>query len=575
MNIKPIYWGNYLTYLPLNAIINKKYAGVGGTTAEINSKRNSIIIMPGVRGIINKTTTESSLFQVKNLYGIYGGHNNIEDIQAYLNSKIEYKKIIMTGSLKSISILLELVKTNPSLYKFNILVDECDSIIDDGSWRTDLALCYDLIDIWKKNKGTASVMSATGTEFLVNPYVKHLQRYEVQSKDNYFKFPVKLIQAKVAGDSFIAYIRESKSETKKFIAYNSIDGHFNLIEKLNLNTDNTTILCSERSKTKAGKFFSTEKNTKEYNFLTSAYFRALDIDEEGEVIIISDSHSPQTNLTIQDIIQAAARLRTKITKLTIIMTTSTKTYTQSRTIEEMTQSLVEAAAKIVGGIEVLDSLEMPTESLTSHPLVRKNIEDKWVINWAAIEKELKYMYSDNLYQSNINKVLEILKEYGYDIELEVIEEVEQPKPLKTTWQEKVEKVLDKIMVGDHLILPQYMDEVTTLISRAINIIGVDKVRESKSKSELDSLVTISQQYRIKAEIGLALARGFKGKTYITAKEAKEKMKKMFDLLGYKQTPKASLLREFFNDVKEEVKRINGITEKVWTIGSPKYTISKN
>ena len=60
------YLSDVITELPSNCLFNKGITGCGGTTLEIESKRNSLILVPTINLVINKTAA------YKNLIGVYG-----------------------------------------------------------------------------------------------------------------------------------------------------------------------------------------------------------------------------------------------------------------------------------------------------------------------------------------------------------------------------------------------------------------------------------------------------------------------------------------------------------------------
>ena len=70
--------------LPSNVLLNKGVTGCGGTYVELNSKRNSIILVPTIELAKNKEKDDYLV--------VYG---KVEDykIVNYLNSDIKYKRL--------------------------------------------------------------------------------------------------------------------------------------------------------------------------------------------------------------------------------------------------------------------------------------------------------------------------------------------------------------------------------------------------------------------------------------------------------------------------------------------------
>lgn len=58
--------------LPSKCLFNKGITGCGGTTLEIEAKRDSIILVPNINLVLNKT------FAYPNLIGVYGETSKVE-----------------------------------------------------------------------------------------------------------------------------------------------------------------------------------------------------------------------------------------------------------------------------------------------------------------------------------------------------------------------------------------------------------------------------------------------------------------------------------------------------------------
>lgn len=82
-----LYLSDVIKELPHNCILNKGITGCGGTTVELVSKRNSIILVPTTNLVINKSNDST-------IFGLYG-KVSIKELETYINN-IEIKKIIAT-----------------------------------------------------------------------------------------------------------------------------------------------------------------------------------------------------------------------------------------------------------------------------------------------------------------------------------------------------------------------------------------------------------------------------------------------------------------------------------------------
>lgn len=87
IKVDKLYLSELWDKLPSNVLLNKGVTGCGGTYVELNSKRNSVILVPTIELAKNKEKDDYLV--------VYG---KVEDykIVNYLNSDIKYKKIIGT-----------------------------------------------------------------------------------------------------------------------------------------------------------------------------------------------------------------------------------------------------------------------------------------------------------------------------------------------------------------------------------------------------------------------------------------------------------------------------------------------
>ena len=83
------YLSDILTEIPTNSIVSKTVPGCGATTLEIETKRNSIIIVPNVPVIHSKCD------KYPDLLGVYEGVS-VQDIIDYLRTDHPFKKLITT-----------------------------------------------------------------------------------------------------------------------------------------------------------------------------------------------------------------------------------------------------------------------------------------------------------------------------------------------------------------------------------------------------------------------------------------------------------------------------------------------
>ena len=120
---KEHYLNEIISELPSHCLLNKGITGCGGTTVELESKRDSIILCPSK----NLVTSKSSL-------GYFGVDGNVHkrDIQNYLMKEYSFKKIIATYDA-----LPKLMDSIPNYEDYFLLIDEYHLLFNDYSFRGD------------------------------------------------------------------------------------------------------------------------------------------------------------------------------------------------------------------------------------------------------------------------------------------------------------------------------------------------------------------------------------------------------------------------------------------------------
>lgn len=572
----PLFGKHYLTEIPTNARINKRYTGIGGTTAELTAKRNSVILMPSFKAVKDKSNKPSPLYDIKSLYGVYGGHNEVRDLVNFISTTIdgvEYKKIILTMSAKSITTLLKAAEYCPEIYTYNLLLDEVDQIVDDGCWRNDLELCYDLVKLWRR--GTVTVISATGINNIMFEPIAKLDLYEVESIKGRLSYPIDLIVDEDL-ESMAATIADKSDDEHIFIFYNNVQGSKRIISSLLQNdpTADCRIYCSDGSKNKAGGYYSNDTTSfGKYNFCTKAYFRAIDFNVSGEVITITDPNSLHSSLSVEDIVQCPGRIRITINKLSIIMNTK-EMKTSNYTREALKEFFISLANQDLGGITTLDSMGLLTQSyLDSKESVRKDLKGNHVICYSWIEGMIKSKF-DKLAHTSAKEMKKALKIYDFNANITLVNTALKVISEKLDWAEQIEFVVEVLKKTEgRLFLQHNFDDNHSLIFKGITLLGEDVTKECKNKSQLrNKVVTFEQKTKFAKEIGIMLSKRLMGLTEISSKEAKIVIGDIFKMVGYKATAKASLLSDYFSGVEERSRKVEGKKFKVYTIGAPKYKI---
>jgi len=325
VNDKPVYLTDVLPQIPTNTILYKTLTGLGATYSELKAQRHSIILEPNIPVIVGKCSSDKH--KEDNLFGVFEGVS-IEKIMEYLkNSKDKYYKIVTTPEsftkVKDAFLQMEL-----NMYSTCFtLYDEVHKIIKDVDYREDIVLPMD--DFFQfKNK---ALVSATPIEFS-DPRFEE-QGFQVLKIVPQFEYsqPIKihptnniLLEFKNI-TPFLPHFYKSDKPRPFFVFTNSIDVIYSMMKQLGL-LDKSSVFCAPKSmdKLKQNGFTNchdTWSNDKmsEYNFLTSRFFNALDIelDIEPFVILLTDVYfAEQTMLDpYSDSIQIIGRFRNGVASI--------------------------------------------------------------------------------------------------------------------------------------------------------------------------------------------------------------------------------------------------------------------
>lgn len=305
--------------IPVNSVIYKKTTGIGATTLEIKSPRNSIIIEP------NTPVIEGKIGKHKNLFGIFEGITTEQIIKYLQDDTIQYKKLMTTpesfGKLKKAFYML-----NIDMYSdYFLLFDECHKLTSDIDFRESITL--PIQDFWKFKE--RSLISATITNFTSYPIFQKYGFKNVTIEPNYYHaLKVNLYSSNNILQDIKHYLENISNKENEIFCFfiNSIDIITAIIKALDIK-ENTNIYCSSQSVDKLIRngfenIFTTITELNKYNFYTSRFFSAVDIitNYKPHVIVISDAiKAPQTIIEpLLESRQIAGRFRNGISSFTHI-----------------------------------------------------------------------------------------------------------------------------------------------------------------------------------------------------------------------------------------------------------------
>lgn len=446
--------GEVLDRVPFG-IIDKTITGLGATTLELTTTvRSSIIVVPTKALAYNKcimvNTAKGDSFSmyVGSPIGEMTKDVTIDDVSAYLNKRADNirKFIVVADSLpKLIDFLLELEEDVYSDYF--LMIDEIDTMQADSAYRPRLEAvmdCYFNFKFYNR-----SSVSATISEFS-NPKLKT----EAYLRIEWEQQPIRNIQTlyttyvdDLAWNEITALLEQNTDE-KILVAYNSLDGIFNIMKHLSISDKDCGILCSERSMEKAKEYIDDADKSidangylqKRVTFMTCAYFAGIDIMDKCHLIIISTQLQPFTYLSVNRISQIAGRCRLGNLSETIIYDIPDKESNPNHTnVSEYRESLIKSAGNyssvlnsVVETVRSEPSLfplkefifsymdfigkKKPSDSLYPLSIVRKDNMDRFVPAYFNIDALCEtWNLKHSLYTDEKQLVIELINQ-GHIVE---------------------------------------------------------------------------------------------------------------------------------------------------------------
>ena len=293
-------------------IINKRATGIGATTLELQSKRDSIIVMPTKILAYSKSCTSIDYKYIGSKISDTNQSNSKDEILQYdQNKTIEHKKyLVVADSLPTLYNTLG----KERFRQYFLMFDEIDMLQSDSHFRPNLERSMDYY--FRVPPQKRCVVSATIRDFS-HPKLRK-ERITTINKRNPIKREIELI---CVGKNLqnilvekILEINEKFPEENILIAYSYIAGIKGVINALGEDiASECGILCSTQSKEMAQPFFKTLNEGKLINritFMTSAYYAGIDINDSYHLITIA-SGARLEGLSIERMSQIYGRCRIK------------------------------------------------------------------------------------------------------------------------------------------------------------------------------------------------------------------------------------------------------------------------
>ena len=311
------YLENVISQIEINIILFKFLCGIGATTLELeNKERSSLIIEPNRPVIEGKCRKYNVKRKQKVILGVYEGVTK-DDIIEYLESDVTPKKIMTTPeSFQRVKeAMMDLDMLQEMYDDYFILFDECERTIQDVGYRKKITLpMNDYFKFKSKAFISATPIMPSDPRFAkggfrtqkVVPTFNHIQTMSLVVTNNTF-YSVK---------RFL----EDNARERYFIFFNSTNAIAHLINFLDIKAD-SAVFCSRESKNKlklngfsnVHTSLGDHKDYKKFNFLTSRFFSAVDIEHQvcPTIIILSDLVSAEHSMIdpMSESVQIVGRFR--------------------------------------------------------------------------------------------------------------------------------------------------------------------------------------------------------------------------------------------------------------------------
>ena len=325
------YLTEVLPTIPTNTILYKKLTGLGATYGEIKAKRDSVIIEPNKPVIIGKCNDPKHCDD--NLFGV---HDNIyaEDIVRYMiRSQKRGKHIKILTTPESFFKVRNAFEDMDMDIRFDcfLLFDECHKIIKDSGFREHVSLPMDLFFECEHK----ALVSATPLEF-TDPRFENFQMIEVVPTFDY----VQNLHIITTNNVLQTIKKVLEQQDRCFIFCNYTDMIYELISQLDI-LDKSAVFCSENSVDKLTKLkFNNvsavwdESKMKQYNWLTSRFYNAVDIDLnfKPNVILLTDCYAADYTIfdPYTDAVQCVGRFRNGVNNFCLVTNTNPRFNVRSK-----------------------------------------------------------------------------------------------------------------------------------------------------------------------------------------------------------------------------------------------------
>ena len=559
-----------------NTILCKTLTGLGATYSEIKADRDSIIIEPNLPAIVGKC--KSKVHKNDNLFGVMQKVTT-DDVVDYLERSIAGKKhikILSTPeSFYKVKSAFEEIEENIYVRCF-ILLDECQKYVQDNDYRENITLPIE--DFFRfDNK---AMVSAT-------PIIPSDPRFEeqgfslVQILPNYeYHKEISIIHTNNVLEALkttLPKIEESQTEPRSICFFiNSTDMIYQLIQKLGI-MEETAVFCATKSvdKLKRKGFKNAYENwdkskMKQYNFFTSRFYTALDIElkEKPDVVFVTEPYfSEYTAIDpTTDVVQSIGRFRNGTSANWHIVCTHTgfpirtkegiTEYLKAseyayKTIQNLyeTATTLEARNAFRNALEVLPFKRMLHNGKINHFAIDNYIDEEMVkSSYNNIEILLERYAQSGMF--NIKQQPSLKYQFGESDRLKLVSKSNDIKEVRrqiVSILETLKNDMDSQLVQSHIA---ELRQVDSFIVEAYEKVGKEIIElHNYSKKKIREAIIIKQSNTQKSgtEFVQLLKNSFESNKIYTRKYIKKELQRLYDIIGItsKNAITAQTIGEFF------------------------------
>ena len=535
-----------------NTILNKTITGIGATYSEIKAPRHSIIIEPTRPVIYGKT--HDPKHKGDNLKGVCKGVYQDEIADYIENSLGQHKwiKILTTPeSFRKVKKAFDDLDIDIRFDGYFLLFDECQKMIKDCDYRSDITLPMDLFFQCQDK----AIVSATPPTQYADPRINNFQMVKLVPDYDY-RMDLQLYTT----NNVLQNIREilepfALDERPIFFFVNSTDMIFSLMKQLGI-MDESAVFCSEKSvdKLRTFKFRNAYEEWKEskqarYNWMTSRFYSALDIElkEIPNVVMLTDCYTAEYTMIdpYMDAVQIVGRFRNGVNKIYHISNSDWRNPIRSR--EQIVESfhdqkiVYDFMGKMACSASTATQREEFRKAQATIPFTRfldenKRIDPYKIDNYID-EEMLKVTYN------NYSRVLQAYQECSYFNVTRVNKpykfgdyerlKIESKTASIREKRKEIVAQLDQLGTCETEAECQYkrdLEFVDSLIVEAYDLIGKDEIERLKYSITKIRAAIILKKHQTKAHATDAIQlinTYFYPQQWYSAKTIKERIKKIY------------------------------------------------